>query len=506
MRNILATAALAALLPAQEVARTRPNIVFVFSDDHAPQAISAYGSTINATPNIDRLAAEGMLFRQSFCGNSICGPSRATIQTGLHSHANGFRQNGDRFDGSQTTFPKLLQAAGYTTAMIGKWHLESEPTGFDYWDVLPGQGQYYNPDLISAAGRRRVEGYCTEVVTDLAIDWLERGRDADKPFLLMCQHKAPHRPWMPGPAELGLFRDATIPEPATLFDDHQGRGPAAAQHQMGIRDHMYMAYDLQAPMDADETLYQAYLGALKRMTPAQRESWDAAFAAENQELRDAELQGEALVRWKYQRYIKNYLRCVAGVDRSVGQLLDWIDRNGLREDTIFVYASDQGFYLGDHGWYDKRWMYEESFRMPLLVRWPGHAAPGSVCDALVQNIDYAPTFLDAAGATIPATMHGRSLVPLLEGRTPDDWRQSLYYHYYESRATHFVAAHEGVRTDRYKLIHFYEDEHRYWEFYDLEKDPDELRNAVADDANADLVATLKAELARLKRLYGVTDD
>ncbi|MGA0059448.1 MAG: sulfatase [Planctomycetota bacterium] len=503
MRFTPAFLLLATLLPAQDAERRPPNIVFLFTDDHAPHAISAYGSKVNVTPNIDRLANEGMLFRNSFCGNSICGPSRATILTGLHSHANGFRQNGDKFDGDQTTFPKLLQAAGYTTAMLGKWHLTSNPTGFDYWEVLPGQGVYYNPDLIGPNGKRRVEGYCTDVVTDLALDWLESTKESGKPFLLMCQHKAPHRPWHPGPLELGMFEDATIPEPATLFDDHSSRGPAAAKHTMGVADHLLMAYDLQCPVDEKERLYGYWANTRKRMNDAQREAWDAAFAEENEEFLASQPTGEALVRWKYQRYMKNYLRCVAGVDRNIGRVLDWLDANGLRENTIVVYSSDQGFYLGDHGWYDKRWMYEESFQMPLIVRWPGHARPGSTNTSLVQNIDYGPTFLSAAGVDVPATMHGRSLVPLLEGSTPRDWRQSVYYHYYESNSEHTVPAHEGVRTSRYKLIHFYEEQNRYWELYDLEKDPEEMQN-LADAPSAALVrAELEAELARLKRQYGV---
>jgi arylsulfatase A-like enzyme len=497
--NLLALAALVALplaLPAQQ----RPNILFVFSDDHATHAISAYGSQLDETPNLDRIAREGMLFAQSFCGNSICGPSRATVLTGKHSHANGFRQNGDRFDGSQETLPKLLQKAGYTTAVIGKWHLESDPTGFDHWEVLPGQGHYYNPDFRSASGKRRIEGYVTDVTTDLAIEWLERGRDQDKPFLLMCQHKA-----LPGPDELGLFRDRDLTLPRTLFDDYEGRGKATREQEMTIAAHMYMAYDLQCPMQEDETLYKAWANDRARMTDGQREAWDAAYDGENAALRDAGLTGPELVAWKYQRYIKNYLRCVAGVDKNVGRLLSWLDEHGLADNTVVVYSSDQGFYLGDHGWYDKRWMYEESLRMPLLVRWPGHVKPGSTCDALVQNIDYAPTFLEMAGVAVPEAMHGASLVPLLDGKTPDSWRKSIYYHYYESRATHRVAAHEGVRTHRHKLIRFYEPEHGYSELYDLEQDPDELRSVFGDENYAEVQRELEAELDRLRELYGVPD-
>ncbi len=494
---------LASGLRCQEVPPAqRPNIVFVFSDDHACNAISAYGSELVQTPNIDRLANEGILFRNSFCANSLCGPSRATVLTGKHSAINGFRQNGDRFDGTQTTFPQLLQAAGYSTAIIGKWHLKSDPTGFDHWDVLPGQGAYYNPDFLSPDGRRRIQGYVTEVITDLAIDWLENGRPKDKPFLLMCQHKAPHRNWMPGPNELDLFSDVQIPEPPTLFDDYSGRSKAARMQEMTIAHHMTMGYDLQCLLDEDEWLADGWRADRKRMTPEQRERFEAAFAKENAELKAAGLEGESLVRWKYQRFVKNYLRCVVGVDKSVGRLLEWLGEHHLLENTIVVYSSDQGFYLGEHGWFDKRWMYEESFRMPLLMRWPKRIAPGTVTDALVQNIDYAPTFLDLAGVSVPGEIQGRSLVPLFDGKTPDDWRKSLYYHFYESKGWHKVPAHEGVRTARYTLMHFYEPEVAAWELYDLEKDPREMKSVAGDPAYADVEKQLREELARLKEKFG----
>ncbi|MCA8956078.1 MAG: sulfatase [Planctomycetes bacterium] len=485
----------------------RPNIVFVFSDDHAPHAISAYGSKLVTTPNLDRLARDGVLFRNCFCGNSICGPSRATVLTGKHSHANGFLRNGNRFDGSQTTFPKLLQQAGYTTAILGKWHLGTTPTGFDHWMVLPGQGQYYNPDFLTAAGRQRIEGYCTEITTDLALRWLESGRDRGKPFLLMCQHKAPHRSWMPGPAELALFRDGDIPEPATLFDDYSGRGPATHQQAMEVARHLFTFYDLKlvpnATEQADLTGPDKAVAALRRrMTPEQLRAWDAAFADENRAFRANPPVGRELVRWKYQRYIKNYLRCVVGVDKSVGKLLDYIDRDPqLRDNTIVVYSSDQGFYLGDHGWYDKRWMYEESLRMPLLVRWPGKVAGGRRLEALVQNIDFAPTFLALAGVTRPPEMHGASLLPLLEGKTAP-WRDAIYYHYYESHATHSVAAHYGIRTDRYKLIRFYEPEHRYTELFDLARDPHELRSVYGTPDYQQIAADLEQRLVALRSRYG----
>ncbi len=495
------------LSPAKGLSGSRPNLLFVFSDDHAAHAISAYGSQVNTTPNIDRLATNGALFRNNFCGNALCGPSRASILTGLHSHANGFMRNGNVFDGSQTTMPKLLQAAGYQTAVIGKWHLESEPTGFDHWLVLPGQGQYYNPDFLTKDGRVRFEGHVTDLTTELAVKWLD-ARDPQKPFLLMCQHKAPHRSWMPAPSELGLFRDGDLPEPATLFDDYSGRAQPARHQEMSIAHDLALHYDLCVPPLAEE---RATLSALdrdwdvlwKRMTPAQQKDWEAAFATENAAFRRDHPQGRDRVRWMYQRYLKNYLRCVAGVDRSVGTLLDWLDRHPeVKKNTVVIYASDQGFYLGDHGWFDKRWMYEESLRMPLLVSWPGHVDAGREVAQMTQNIDFAPTFLDLAGVPVPATMHGKSLVPLLAGKAPEVWRDAIYYHFYESHAVHMVAAHYGVRTARYKLIHYYEPEWDTWELFDLQQDPHELRSVADDPAYLEVRAGLQKRLAELRTQYG----
>lgn len=491
----------------------RPNIVFVFSDDHAPHAIGAYDGlyrSLNPTPNIDRLAREGMLFRNSFCTNSICGPSRAVILTGKHSHKNGFMNNGNRFDASQPTFPKMLRAAGYQTAVFGKWHLKSLPQGFDDWRVLPGQGQYYNPEMIGPDGRERIEGHCTDVVTELALDWLKQGRDQDKPFLLMCQHKAPHRNWMPPIRHLNLYDDVQIPEPETLFDDYQDNASPARHQEMEIGDHMHLVFDLfldppdgfdpeQEPR-ADRSGFRN----LKIMTDAQRRAWDAAYGPENEAFRQADLKGKELVRWKYQRYMKNYLRCVKSVDDSVGQLMDHLQQAGLADNTIVVYSSDQGFYLGDHGWFDKRWMYEESLKMPLIAKWPGVTEPGSVCDAMVQNLDYAETFLDAAGAPIPEDMQGRSLAPLMQGETPDRWRDSIYYHFYEYPSVHMVARHNGIRTERYKLMQFYQ--YGEWEFYDLKNDPDEQINQYDNPAYADEVAELKKKLDELETYYGDDSD
>lgn len=515
----LAVSATAVLLNAVKTvaAAERPNILFIFTDDHAPHAIGAYGGwlkEVNPTPNIDRLASQGMLFRNSFCTNSICGPSRAVIQTGKHSHINGFMQNGNRFDGSQQTFPKLLQKTGYQTAMIGKWHLGTDPQGFDHWQVLPGQGDYYNPDFLTPDGRTRIEGYCTDIVTDLAIDWLKENGGGEKPFMLMCQHKAPHRCWMPPLRHLTLYDDVDLPEPPTLFDDYEDNASPARYQEMEIDRHMHLGYDLF--VTPYETLYQTVKAPeskatdrsgfrnLQKMTPAQRRAWDAAYEPKNSAFHKANLTGKDLIRWKYQRYMKNYLRCIKGVDESVGRLMDYLKQSGLDENTIVVYCSDQGFYLGDHGWYDKRWMYEESLKMPFIVKWPGTTKPGSVNTDLIQNLDYAETFLDVAGAEIPADMQGHSLVPLLKGERPADWRDAIYYHYFEYPSVHMVARHNGIRTSRYKLIHFYQFDE--WEFYDLEKDPDELTNQYGNPQYADTIAQLKHDLEHLRADYKDNTD
>lgn len=491
----------------QQGSPKRPNILFVFSDDHASHAIGAYGGWLAGrapTPNIDRLADQGMLFENCFCTNSICGPSRAVILTGLHSHRNGFRQNSDRFDGAQPTFPKILRSVGYQTAVIGKWHLGSDPTGFDHWCVLPDQGDYYNPDLVSASGSKRYPGHVTDVITGLSIDWLRKGRDPTKPFLLMCQHKAPHRTWMPQLRRLEMFADEQLPEPPTLFDRHADDAPGAREQEMEIVRHMTFANDLKAPpppgAEVDAPIDPSTEHNLARMTPAQRAAWDSAYAAENAALWRSGLAGEALVRWKLQRYLKDYLRCVAGVDESLGRLRAQLESLGLDGNTVVIYSSDQGFFLGDHGWFDKRWMYEHSLRMPLVVSWPGVTEAGSRSRYLVQNLDFAPTLLDLAGAPIPAAMQGRSLAPILRGEPPADWRDAVYYHYYEHPGSHNVARHRGVRTDRLKLIHFYELD--AWEFYDLAVDPDELFNRYAVPEHAQQIATLKLKLQALRQEVG----
>lgn len=501
--------------PAAPKAAERPNVLFVFSDDHAPHAIGAYrphlphGAWMNGvdtTPNIDQLAAQGMVFTRSFCGNSICGPSRATILTGKHSHLNGFRRNGNKFDGDQWTFPKDLQASGYSTAMIGKWHLNSDPQGFDHWEVLPGQGHYYNPVLRSEKGKRTVEGHCTDIVTDLAIDWLNEAARKDEPWMLMCQHKAPHRTWMPAGRHLDLWADEDLPVPPTLFDDHADDAPGALTSQMSIENHMELFYDLFVTTkdgtvpEGGSALDASGYRNIARMTDEQRAVWDAAFGPRNAAFHEANLEGEDLVRWMHQRYLKNYLRCVRGVDDSIGRLTKWLEEKGLAENTIVIYCSDQGFYLGDHGWYDKRWMYEESLMMPFIVRWPGQVEAGSICDALIQNIDYAPTFLEVAGLDTPNAVHGESLLPLMRGETPEDWRDAIYYRYFEFPGPHQVAKHYGIRTANAKLMYFHDLD--AWEQYDLVKDPDELHNIFGQPGAAPVAAELAVRLGELRAQYG----
>ncbi|QDT66092.1 sulfatase family protein [Calycomorphotria hydatis] len=479
-----------AAVPATAAEESRPNILFIFTDDHAAHAMSCYGSAINETPNLDRIANEGMLFQNCFCTNSICGPSRAVILTGKHNHLNGFYRNGLTFDGSQQTFPKLLTSAGYQTGMIGKWHLKSLPTGFSHYEVLIGQGPYYNPPMIRNGEKVKHTGYTTDVITDITLDWLKNGRDSSKPFMLMYQHKAPHRNWMPGPKYLTKYDDVDIPEPADLFDNYEGRGTAAKTQDMSIAKTM--------------TDYDLKLVPPKGLTPDQLEKWNAAYGPKNEAFRKANLKGDDLVRWKYQRYIKDYLRCVDSVDENVGRVLDYLDESGLADNTVVIYSSDQGFYLGDHGWFDKRFMYEESYRMPLLVRWPGVTKAGSVNSDLVSNLDFAETFLTIADVAVPDDMQGESMTPLLKGDESADWRDSLYYHYYEFPGAHSVRRHNGVRTDRYKLMHFYNlDE---WELYDLEKDPEEHHNVVNDPTYAEVVTELKSELVKLQDYYQVPDD
>ncbi len=472
----------------------RPNILFIMSDDHAYQAISAYDGSRNQTPNIDRIAKEGMRFDRCYVTNSLCGPSRAVILTGKYSHKNGFYDNTSHkpFDGSQVTFPKLLKQAGYQTAIIGKWHLESEPTGFDFWEILQGQGQYYRPDLITAEGKRPVPGYVTEIITNEALDWLQKKRDPKRPFVLMVQHKAPHRPWEPAPSKLGNREDEKFVEPPTLFDDYSTRGTAAHKADMRI-DQMNPAVDLKLWKAGSAAQKQLY----NRMSDSDKAVWEKLVDPRLGKFDEAGPKGDDRKRWFYQQYMKDYLRCIESVDDSVGQLLKYLDDSGLAKNTIVVYTSDQGFYMGEHGWFDKRFMYEESLRTPLVIRWPGTIKPGSVDGDIVSNVDFAPTFLEAAGVDVPKEMQGHSIVPVLKGKTPDEWRRSFYYHFYEDKdADHHVAKHEGVTTGHAKLIHFYT--LNEWELYNLDEDPHEMTNVYGQADCQKLQTALTAELESLR--------
>lgn len=491
----------------------RPNIVFIFSDDHAVQAMGCYGSNRNQTPQLDRLAREGVVFDRAFCANSICGPSRACVLTGLHSPRNGFRRNGDRFDGSQTTLPQLLQAAGYQTALFGKWHLESDPTGFDHWEVLPDQGHYYNPDFLSAGGKKeRVTGYVTDLITDKSLVWLEKSRKPEQPFLLCVWHKAPHRNWSPHPRHFGHYPHGSIPEPATLRDDWSGRSPLLAGNEMTVARHMQWGHDMK--FHGENQFPEHFEGAIangeySRMNEAQQAEWDAFYASENaaltERLRTGSMSPDEVLAWKYQRYMHDYLGCVQALDDNVGRVLDWLDSSGEANNTIVVYSSDQGFYLGEHGWYDKRWIFEESLRMPLVIRWPGVTPTGARSSALVQNIDFAPTLLEAARVPVPGTMQGKSLVALLQAPTqlPPGWRDAIYYRYYDGDPTHAVPGHDGIRTDRYKLVHF--DATGEWNLFDLQSDPEELLSLHNDPASSETLTTLKARYVQLKTELKVSD-
>ncbi|MGJ8725573.1 MAG: sulfatase/phosphatase domain-containing protein [Roseibacillus sp.] len=487
------------------MAAERPNILFLFSDDHACQAISAYPGgmldEIAPTPSIDRIAKDGLLFENSFCTNSICGPSRASILTGKHSHLNGFLDNGTQFDGYQQTFPVLLQEAGYRTAMIGKWHLGTDPVGFDHWEVLPGQGSYYNPDLKQMDGqKKRYPGHCNDVVTSIALDQLKKSADSKEPFMIMAQYKAPHRNWAPAERHLTLFDDITFPEPDSLFDNYATRSKTLKEQTMSIEKDMYWGHDMKFH---GENLYPDHFGSrLKngeylRMTDEQKKAWDAAYEPKNQaflaKMKAGELSDKEITQWKYQRYIKDYLRSIRSMDEGIGQILDELEASGLAENTIVIYSSDQGFYLGEHGWYDKRWMFEESFKMPFIIRWPGVIQPGTTTKALIQNIDYAPTFLDLAGTEIPSDLQGHSLVPMLKksGEASKDWREQLYYRYY-GEAVHQVAAHDGIRTDHFKLM-FFSGTGEY-NLFDLINDPHEMTSLHDDPAYATILAEMKNKL------------
>jgi arylsulfatase A-like enzyme len=490
----------------QSGAHQRPNIIYIMSDDHAYQAISAYGSSLKAlapTPNIDRIARDGMRFDRCLVTNSISGPCRAVILTGKYSHVNGFVANEGQkpFDGSQQTFPKLLQKAGYTTAMIGKWHLGSDPTGFDHWEILPGQGVYYNPDFITKDGKHQEKGYVTELITDKCINWLNEVKNSGKPFMLMMHHKAPHREWQPGPKELALYKNVIFPEPSTLFDDYSNRGTAENTQDMTISKTMRIEEDLKLYKDKSKMKTTG----LSRMDQQQMAAWDAVYDPIIRSFYEKNLSGDDLIRYKYQRYLQDYLACIAAVDKSVGMVLDYLKANGLDKNTIVIYASDQGFYLGEHGWFDKRWMFEQSYRTPLIIQWPGVVIPGSVNNDMVSNIDLAETFLEMASVPVPSDMQGRSMVPILKGKTPGNWRKEHYYHYYEYPGSHMVKRHYGMSTERYKLIHYYYNIDE-WEMYDIKSDPEEMKNIYNNPEYASVRKKLHKRLSKLMIQYGDSEE
>ena len=485
----------------KEVAK-QYNIVYIMTDDHTAQMMSCYGSRFVETPNLDRIANDGVIFTNSFVANSLSGPSRACMLTGKHSHANGFTDNTTCiFDGSQQTVPKLLRKAGYQTAIIGKWHLVSLPTGFDHWEIVPEQGDYYNPDFINMNNDTiRKEGYITNLITDMSIDWMENQRDKEKPFCLFIHHKAIHRNWLPELKYLSLYEDKTFPLPENFYDDYEGR-PAAAAQEMSIAKDMDLIYDnkMNRP-DKVTPLKERYESYVGRLNPEDRKVYDAFYEPIIEDFYKRNLQGKELAEWKYQRYMRDYSKVVKSLDDNVGRVLDYLKEKGLLDNTLVVYTSDQGFWMGEHGWFDKRFMYEESFHTPLIMHLPKDFKAKGEISQMVQNIDYAPTFLELAGAPIPDDIQGVSLVPLLKGEKPADWRTSLYYHFYEFPAEHMVKRHYGVRTERYKLIHFYNDIDE-WELYDLQEDPSEMHNLYGKPGYENITADLRKELLRLQTQY-----
>lgn len=502
----------------------RPNIIHIMTDDHAFQALSAYGCGIGQvapTPNIDRIAKNGMLFQRAYVENSISAPSRATLLTGIYSHKHGQQILSNGFKEDNVCFPELLQQAGYQTAIVGKWHLQVEPKGFDYYHVLKNQGDYYNPEFTTKGSYGtyvREEGYATTLTTDHAIEWLDQ-RDPSKPFCLMVHHKAPHRNFMPEPKYYELYEDVEFPMPENFFDDYENRGSAAHSQQMSIVNDMTLGYDLKVTELNDnlpphlEWSIDDWKRARARMTTEQLAAWDASYNPRNKAMLDANLSGKELAKWKYQRYLKDYMRTIKSVDDQVGRLLDYLDEHGLTDNTVIVYTSDQGFYMGEHGWFDKRFMYEESFRTPLLIMYPKMIKAGTVCKELVQNIDYAPTYLALAGVEVPDNMDGRSLIPLFSGEKPADWRETLYYHYYDYPAIHMVRRHDGVSDGRYKLIHFYGEGQKKdqgidldeFELYDLEKDPHEMKNVFGEEAYKEHANRLIGILKQYQKEQGIVE-
>ncbi len=490
-----------------------PNIIYIMSDDHGYQAVSAYGSGLNETPNIDRLAKEGAIFMKGFVTNSLCAPSRAVMLTGKHSFVNGKVDNVQPFNWDQENFPKLLQQNGYQTALVGKIHLDGIPQGFDYSAVLKGQGNYYNPDFIINGQMEQIHGYATTITTNLALDWL-KSRDPDKPFCLLYHHKAPHREWLPEEKYYKTFIHKTFKEPETLYDDYSGRGTAAKEAEMRILNNMNWSGDNKLYPEVLKELgiqevsnwgKNALENNLSRMDEDQRAAWDSVYWPMNEEFKKVypSMSEKDKTHWKYERYMQDYLACIASVDDGVGEILDYLDANGLTGNTIVVYTSDQGMYLGEHGWFDKRFMYQESFRTPILMRYPPEIKPGTVVDKMVQNLDFAPTFLDYAGVTIPKDIQGESFRKLVNGEA-SEWRDAIYYTYYEYPAVHMVKRHYGVRTDRYKLMHFYYDIDE-WELYDMEKDPHEMHNVYDDPAYADVQKMMHERLDEMRAKYGDSD-
>ena len=494
----------------------RPNILFIMADDHAYQAISAYDSTLIQTPNIDRIANEGMLFTNACVTNSICAPSRAVILTGKHSHLNGKIDNNFPFDTNQMTFPQLLQANGYQTAMFGKLHFGNNPKGFDEFKILPGQGRYYNPEFITKKeGKKTISGYVTDLITDMTINWIKTEREEDKPFFMAYLHKAPHREWLPAERHYKDFTKRTFKEPETLFDDYSGRGAAAHEAEMNLLTHMNWAGDskiypevmdqLGIPETAgwDKGAFHREVGA---MDVEQRAAWDTIYGPINEQfIKDyPKMSQKDKMKWRYQRYMQDYLGSIASVDEGVGKVLDYLEESGLAENTIVIYTSDQGFYLGEHGWFDKRFIYNESFKTPLLVKWPGVIKPGGRNTQMVQNLDFAQTILAAAGIEAPDDMQGENLIPLFKGDT-ENFRDAVYYHYYEYPGIHMVKRHYGIVNEDYKLIHYYYDVDE-WELYDRKKDPKELTSVYDDPTYADVVKKLKADLAALRVKYKDSEE
>lgn len=489
-----------------EAEQTLPNIIFIMSDDHAKRAVSSYGSDLISTPNIDKIANNGVLFNNAFVTNSICGPSRAVFLTGKFSHINGFMANQDTFNGDQATLPKYLQQAGYYTSVMGKWHLKSTPQGFDEYSILLDQGEYYNPQFYDGTDTTIADGYSTTVITDKAISVLEKQKEHNKPVFLMVHHKAPHRNWMPDTTHLVNGEEKIYPIPESFYDNYEGRSAAATEQDMRVDD-MFLGMDLKLFLEngmEDETgtggnstapSYQWWLRDYNRMNDAQKAAWDSYYEPIIEEFFATEKTGNDLLEWKFQRYMNDYLKSIQSVDDNIGRVLNYLEENNMTENTLVIYTSDQGFFLGEHGWYDKRFMYEPSLSMPLVMQFPNKIEKGKKVDKLVQNLDLAPTILTAAGLSVPADMQGKPLQNTWENNADEQWREKIYYHYYQNGSWHFVNKHLGIRTDRYKLIYFYDLD--AWELYDLQEDPEETDNLYNTEKYEALGDSLKQELNEL---------